>query len=180
MNKSNDNSFLDEGYEIPSNSPYMKFQDGDNTFRILSKPIIGWEDWTLDKKPVRFTMANKPTHSIDPKKPIKHFWAFIVWNYALEQIQILEITQKGIQESIKNLARHNRWGNPSRYDITVTRKGSGMETEYTVTPCPHEPLQEVVKKAFAEKPIELEQLYEGADPFEIKTEVTELLTDLPF
>ncbi len=29
----------------PSNSKYMKLQDGENNFRIASRPILGWVYW---------------------------------------------------------------------------------------------------------------------------------------
>jgi hypothetical protein len=46
--------FLPEGYEVPkSGGNYMKLKQGPNKFRILSAPIIGWEYWSEDRKPVR-------------------------------------------------------------------------------------------------------------------------------
>ena len=39
-------TFLPKGYEIPtSEGGYMKFAIGENRFRILGKPILGWETW---------------------------------------------------------------------------------------------------------------------------------------
>jgi hypothetical protein len=47
-------SFLPERYEVPkTGGAYMKFRQGANKFRILSAPIIGYECWTEDRKPVR-------------------------------------------------------------------------------------------------------------------------------
>ena len=35
--------FLPDNYEAPQGGGgYMKFQKGDNKFRIVGKPIIGW------------------------------------------------------------------------------------------------------------------------------------------
>ena len=86
-------SFLPQDYTSPKSfNNYMKLQEGENKIRILSRPIIGWEDW-LNNKPIRFRMSEKPAKPVDAKKPIKHFWAFVVWNYAEEQIQILHLTQ---------------------------------------------------------------------------------------
>ncbi len=90
-------SFLPENYESPKQSgQYMKLADGDNRIRILTRPVMGWEDWQ-DKSPVRFAFDNKPLKSIDPKKPIRHFWAFVVYNYNEQKIQILNITQATIR-----------------------------------------------------------------------------------
>lgn len=167
-----DNGFLPIDYVQPAgNSDYMRFEKGENKFRILSRPIVGWEDWK-DKKPLRFTMKDKPTAPIDPTKAIKHFWAMIVWNYATKKIQILEIAQKGVQSKIKNLAKDEEWGNPFGYDLKVIREGEGMETEYSVNPSPHKPVSEEILAAFIARPIYLPALYEGKDPFVINGEKT--------
>lgn len=161
------NDFLPPDYEQPKGaSPYMKFTEGENRFRILSKPIIGWEDWAEDKKPVRFPMNEKPERPINPKKAIKHFWAMIVWNYQTQQVQVLEITQSTVQSAINNLIKDAEWGAPYFYDLKVTRTGEGMDTEYSVAPSPHKPVSTEVMQAFADKPCRLEKLFAGGDPFD--------------
>lgn len=168
-------TFLPEGYEAPrANSNYMKLEKGENRFRILSKPIIGWEDWTPEKKPIRFMPNEKPEKPIDPNRPVKHFWAMIVFNWFKNEIQILHITQRSIQTSIEQLAKDKDWGNPFNYDLKITRDGDGMETEYTVNPVPHKPVGEEVLRAFADKPIYLPALFQGADPFINHGQVTPL------
>lgn len=157
--------FLPQGYEPPaSGGNYMKFEKGENRFRILSRPIIGWEDWE-DKKPVRFRMDAKPEKPIDPKKPIKHFWAMAVWNYKTSRVQVLEITQSSIQKAVKALADDADWGNPLEYDIKVVRTGDGMDTEYQTNPVPHKPLTDEIKEQVAQVKVNLEALYDGGDPF---------------
>lgn len=164
--KQTQNDFLPDGYEAPKgNSNYMKWEKGENKFRILSKPIVGWEDWTAEKKPIRFPMNAKPEKSIDEKKPIKFFWAMIVWNYSKSEIQILEITQKTIQSVIEQLAKDEDWGSPYGYDLKVIKEGDGMETEYSVNPAPHKPVTKEMTDAFTAKPIYLPALFQGADPF---------------
>lgn len=173
------NGWLPENYVTPKgNSHYMKFEKGENKFRILSKPIIGWLDWE-NKKPFRFKMNEKPEKPVDPKKDIKHFWAMIVWNYIKNEIQILEITQKSIQSVIQQLAKDDDWGNPSFYDIKVLKEGDGMDTEYTINPVPHKPVLPEILQAFKNKPCYLEALYQGADPFIDHGQVTPP-NDLPF
>lgn len=173
-------NFLPETYEAPKGSSnYMKLSKGENRFRILSKPIIGWEDWK-DKKPIRFAMNEKPSSPIDPKKPIKHFWAMVVWNAIEEKVQILEITQSTIQGAIQNLSKDSDWGSPFEYDIKITRSGDGMETEYTINPVPHKPVTEEIKKAYFDKqPIDLTALFSGGDPFEQNAAAAQK-SDLPF
>ena len=157
--------FLPPGYEPPSSSGnYMKFEKGENRFRILSKPIIGWEDWQ-DKRPIRFRMDEKPEKSVDPKKPVKHFWAMVVWNYKLERVQVLELTQSGIQKTIRALSGDADWGSPLEYDIKVLRTGDGMDTEYQVNPIPHKPVAAEIAEQAKQLNINLEALFTGDDPF---------------
>ncbi len=159
--------FLPDNYEVPSkNDGYMKFVNGDNRFRILSKPIIGWE-WWIDtdegRRPQRIRMSENPPVSAGDK--IKHFWAFVVWNYDAGKFQILEVTQKGIQKSIKGYAKDEDWGSPDQYDIVVTRSGDGLETEYEVKAKPAKLLDPEIQEKYEELSINLEALYDGADPF---------------
>lgn len=158
-------TFLPVDYKAPkTNSSYMKLAMGENKIRILSKPIMGWEDW-IDNKPVRFSMDEKPASAHDPKKPIKHFWAFIVWNYSDKQIQILQLTQASIRSSIETLCRDPDWAEPYFYDIKINKKGEKMDTEYVVNPLPHKPIGEEIIKCFHDKPCNLMALFDGSDPF---------------
>ena len=173
-------SFLPDNYEIPdkqSNYLNMK-EEGDYTFRIMSSPILGWEVWkdTTEggRTPVRKKM-DEPFDGIkddvDPSD-IKHFWAFIVWNYKLEMLQIMQITQATIQKAVKALARNDKWGDPKGtdgYDVVITRTGLTMQdTNYAVTPNPKEKLAPSVIKAYKESNINLEALFEDKDPFDTK------------
>lgn len=158
-------NWLPQDYKAPNAAnDYLKLQDGDNKFRILSQPIYGWEDW-IDEKPVRYRMENKPESSHDSSKPMKHFWSFIVWNYIEERIQIMNITQATIRKSLQSLCESEDWGNPCYYDIKISKKGEKIKTEYVVTPLPGKPLAANIKQAFNDKPCQLEALFEGADPF---------------
>src|SRR5688572_24450235 len=142
----------------------MKLQDGENKIRILSRPIIGWEDW-LNNKPIRFRDNEKPAKPVDAKKPIKHFWAFIVWNYAEEQIQILQLTQASIRNAIEALAKDHDWGVPFFYDLKIIKSGEKVDTKYSVNPLPHRPVSEEVKREFHERRCKLEALFDNEDPF---------------
>ncbi|MDE2031399.1 MAG: hypothetical protein KGI58_04040 [Patescibacteria group bacterium] len=152
----------------------MKFQDGENRFRILSSPIIGWEWWEEKedgtRKPIRVTMDTKiPVDSVDPAT-VRHFWAMSVWNYKEEKIQILEITQKSIQKSIKALAKDEDWGSPLNYDLVVTKSGEKLETEYQVQPKPAKKLDAAILQLFKDMAVNLNALYEGGDPFASESE----------
>lgn len=173
--------FLPQDYEAPAGSAgYMKLQDGENKIRILSKPIIGWLDWK-DKKPFRFRMNAKPDKPMTPDKPIKHFWAFLVWNYEAQAVQILEITQQTIQKTIQDLSKNEDWGAPFGYDIKITRKGKDLQTEYSVMPSPKKDLISDIKEAALEKKAYLDALFDGSDPWVVNGKHTEYAFEgLPF
>ena len=168
-------SFLPDSYSIPdSGGKYMKFQDGENRFRILSSPIIGNEYWNYDNKPVRLRMDEKANLAdIRPNKDgtpgsLKHFWAMPAIDRADGQVKVLEITQKGIQKAVKGLAGDADWGSPTSYDLVVKKSGTGMETEYEVVPKPAKALDrtetELFEKVLSEG-FNLNALFTGGDPF---------------
>ncbi len=167
------NDFLPDNYEIPKGpSNYTKLETGDTKLRILSKPIIGWSYWDKDVKPVRIQGVTEPpiAKSLINKdkygnQPIKHFWAMVVYNYNVKQIQILEITQSSILSSLKDLATNPDWGSLFLYDITINKSGTGKETTYSVIPVPPKPVSEEVKAAFKAKPANLLAMFAGNDPF---------------
>lgn len=172
-------NFLPEDYKIPkSPSGYMRFEEGLNRIRVLSSAIVGYEYFTQDNKPVRSrTPFEEMPTDIKKDGKIKPFWAFVVWNYNLKMVQILELTQKTIMTGIKSLVDNPKWGDPKQYDIAITKIGEGLDTEYSVQGEP--PLGEVdveIKNAYKAKSVRLEALYDGLDPFTSK-EITK--DDLP-
>ena len=169
--------FLPNNYETPAtNANYLKFADGETRFRILSKPVIGWLDWK-DKKPLRFPMNAKPEKPVDPTKPIKHFWAMLVWNYAASRVQVLEITQSTVQKAIEHLSKDADWGAPFGYDIKVTKKGKDKDTEYSVTPTKPKTFEHY--ETAKDVKVCLNELFTGGDPFNSTSTPTEIEVD-PF
>lgn len=175
-------TFLPSTYtKIPTSSNYMKFQDGENNFRVLSSAITGFQYWNVEKKPIRSREAFRGIPADiqvddDGGFKINHFWAFVVWNYEENKVQILEVTQKQIMKAIKALADNPKWGDPHGYDICVKRSGMGFDTEYLIQPSPHSKLEDKIAAAYADTNINLDALFEGQDPF--TTQPAEQTTDL--
>jgi hypothetical protein len=149
--------FFPEEYDLPKSSGgFMKLQKGDQVFRFLGKVETGYEVWTEDNKPVRSRTEFKelPENAKVDKdgsviKP-KHIWVAPVWNYNEEDIQLITIAQRTVQEAILSYSRDSDWGNPLEYDIKVTRTGDGFETKYTVTPKPKTPVKKEILDAYKE------------------------------
>jgi hypothetical protein len=164
-------SFLPENYNVPKSlSHYYSFEQGDNIFRILGDVVLGWEDWE-NNKPIR-TPYTQPKPEPIGDRPVKHFWAFPIWDYKDKSIKILEITQASIQSEIANLYNDKDWGLPTEYDINVRRTGESLETRYSIIAKPPKPLSPEIKKEWEATDIDLNKLFTGEDPFNV-TEISE-------
>ncbi len=166
-------TFLPEGYEKPaSNSKYLKLEEGDNKFRILSDAVVGWVDWREKegggREPVR---TKEKVEAINPNKQPKHFWVFVVFDYKDQAIKILEVTQNSIRDAIFDLHGDESWGDPKGYDLNVKRTGKEMDTKYSVMPVPHKEIEEEIKKVYAETQVNLEKLFTNDDPFAINQDI---------
>lgn len=163
-----DNFFPDSDYKMPETGNYMKFNEGNNSFRVLSSAVIGFEYFTKDNKPVRMkTMPDVMPSDIKENGTIKHFWAFVVYNYESKRIQILELTQKGIMKTMQSYIKNPKWGNPREYDFIVTRTGSGMDTEYSITVNPKDNIDKSITDRLSKMQIDLEALFINEDPFKV-------------
>ena len=145
-------TFLPKDYELKeAGSDFMKLEDGDNKFRVLTDAVIGIEGWK-DNKPFRRGGADA---TIDPsevdidqkygKPKISSFWAFMVYSYRDEKVMLLQINQKTIQKAIMGYASDSDWGHPQEYDLTITRTDTGGKISYAVKPSPAKPLVKSVK-----------------------------------
>jgi hypothetical protein len=161
--------FLPDDYDVPTNGgSYLKLREGQNRIRILGSPLLGWLQWEETpegKRPKRSSMDKKPTGP-----DVKHFWAMPVWDHQAEKVSILEITQATIQQALRDLAKDLEWGNPREYDVTIQRKGSGLDTEYSVRPSPKTAISQEIRDAVTATPLCLEALFENGNPFEAPPE----------
>jgi hypothetical protein len=170
-------NFLPEGYQAPEvQSNYMTLEEGLNSFRVLSPAIVGYEWWVENgaegRRPVRVrTLEEIPDEvreATDSRQRAKHFWAFTVYNYASQTIQILEIKQKTVMRAIEALVKNPKWGDPQNFDLQIEKVRTGSQerdVEYNVIPEPPSPLDAGIMELAKQVPVRLEALYEGADPF---------------
>lgn len=107
---------------------YLRLQDGDT---------------------VRIRVTGEPRIHIDNFGNTR--FASVVYNYTAEKAQVYSYG-KSILRQFQELEADEDWGDLTKYDVKVSRKGSGqMDTEYSVNPSPNkEPLTSAQKDAIAE------------------------------
>lgn len=172
--------FLPNGYVDPvQTGNYMKLEEGDNTFRVLSSAITGWEIWGEEVREGKNTRVPYRFHLNDDieqkyqdlqteNNKFKVFWAFVVFNRDAKKIQILEVTQNSVRKALQALVNNKKWGNPKDYDIVITKNKTGplpMDVEYIVTPDPKEAVDPAIVAKYKAMNINLDALYKGEDPF---------------
>lgn len=166
---------LKQGYKDPTGgSNYMKLQQGENKIRILTEPLMGWEYWTEDNEGKKVTRVREfkdvpmeVRSSTDPQAKAKYFWALLVWSYADEQAQVLTLTQASIRKAIAGLDEDPDWGDAREYDLSIKKSGEKLETEYQVNP---KPKAKFVEKGKDIPTVNLEALFDNADPFAVAEE----------
>ena len=162
-------SFIDTEFLASGNNAGSYFRpakDKTSKVRILSeKGLEGYVLWTEDNKPVRWHWKDsKPEANYREGDKPRKFLAVAVWNYDDQCVQVWEITQRTLQESLDALTRDSDFGHPANYDLKITRKGEGMDTTYSMVPMPGEQNEDVVN-AIAELRVNLDALLSGEDPF---------------
>ena len=169
-------NWLPENYEAPaSNNIYFRPQAGTSKIRILGDfrhahtAIMGYMGWrhTIDgNTPVRGNMDSFQDVKRATDDNPKHFWALTIWDYADQAVKCWRITQSTIQQALTELANNEAWGDPRKYNITITRKGDLFKTTYSLIAEPPlgEPPAEAIEAAKAAK-IDLRELFIGESPF---------------
>lgn len=166
-------SFLPKDYKAPSGSDqFMKFQDGDNKFRILSDAVVGWEGWKNGKSfrrkgngdecPIKESEVDVSERNNRPS--INFFWAFVVYNFDIKKIQVLSISQKTIQKAIENLNMDEDWGDPKGYTLKVSKVKESNVTKYSVTPSNKVELPKDIAQAYEEADVDVSKLFDGKYP----------------
>lgn len=158
-------SFLPDNYEVPSSGGFTKFDDGENRLRILKGPLLLWVMWdngVVTRYPyldAEGKVTPKPTPTTQHEKnSVRHVWAMGVFNYKTNKMEVCELSSVTVQNDLKRYSKDADYGHPKGYDVVVHKKGSGLDTEYGSTPKPPKEVDENVKKAYVDTPIDLSQL----------------------
>ena len=164
-----------------------KLPDGGSVrFAMLSdEPLEFYECWgSCDgaSKPFRFDYEPTPEDistelgNYTPREgrggpgtaDVKFAIAVPVFNYETGSVQILSVTQKSILRELDALSQDADYSNLMEWDFTLSKKGTGLTTEYKLRPAPRKKgTQQLIDDAWddARLDIDLSRLITGGNPF---------------
>lgn len=111
-----------EDYQPPAGGGvYQKFNDGDSfTFRIAGEPVV--YESIFEKEGEETKISTR--------------YAWKAWNFDTNEAVILQLGITGYKD-IAALAVDADWGDPTKYNITIKRTGTALNTKYSITPKPN-------------------------------------------
>jgi hypothetical protein len=166
-----------------------KLTDGGSVrFALLSdQPLEGYEVWGANtegqSKPFRFEYEPTPEDiatemgDFEPREgrggpgtvDIKFFVAAPVYNFDAGAVQVMSLTQKSIIKELDQISQMDDYEDLLAWDFNLSKKGSGLLTEYTLRPVPRKKgAQEHIDAAWIEAKssgFDITRLFEGGNPF---------------
>ncbi|MDQ0923307.1 hypothetical protein QF038_001815 [Pseudarthrobacter sp. W1I19] len=141
-------------YVAPSApSRYFKLDDGKTAkIRVCSEAFVYTDEY---------------------KGKVSTRYAWVIWNFTEEMAQVWQASVTSFK-AVQALAVNEEWGDPTQYNINITREGTGKETTYAITPSPNRnPL--TVEQSDAAANLDLFEVVENAIPLsQLVDEGTEL------
>lgn len=165
-----------------------KLADGGSVrFALLSdEPLEFYECWGTSSdgtKPFRFDHEPSPEQielemgDYQPREgrggpgtvDIKFAIAVPVYNFDTGNVQVLSLTQKSILKELDQISQMDDYDDLLAWDFSLSKKGSGLTTEYTLRPVPRKKgAQEHVDAAWIEAKsngFDISRLLTGGNPF---------------
>jgi hypothetical protein len=100
---------------------------------------------------------------------IKFCIAVPVFNFEAGTVQVLSISQKSILRELDAISQEEDYANLTEWDMTLSKKGSGLSTEYKLRPAPRKKGADATIAAAWEEVksagFDLQRLLTGANPF---------------
>ena len=144
--------------------------DGEIRIRLFGEGITGYEAWNTENRPVRWeskpaSLPENIRENEDGRDPLRRFVAALAWDYENNDFKIISLTQKTLISSLMALIADEDWGDPSGYDLKISRKGEGLKTEYSLKPVSKKSASKESCDAFDELSCDLTKMFDGEDPF---------------
>jgi hypothetical protein len=169
-------------------SPSKLADGGSVRFALLTdEPLEFYESWGLasdgSSKPFRFD--REPTYEdvvaemgdYTPREgrggpgtaDVKFCIAIPVFSYEAGTVQVMSISQKSILRELDAISQEEDYANLTEWDFTLSKKGSGLTTEYKLRPAPRKKgSDDVISTAWEEAKsagFDLARLLTGGNPF---------------
>lgn len=144
---------------------FYKLESGKNMFRIVSDFAWGFR-YNYDSREEGMTL-NNPFYKInDPlveknRDKLVLTCAMVIYDYAGSEFKIFMVTQKNILNAIREYTDNPNYGDPTAYDLIISRTGDKKETRYQVIANPPKEFDPELKKKFAEISVNINNVYEG-------------------
>jgi hypothetical protein len=166
-----------------------KLPDGGSVrFALLSdEPLEFYETWgtSSDGKSKPFRFSYEPTYEdvvvemgdFEPREgrggpgtaDIKFAIAVPVYSFDAGAVQVLSLTQKSILKELDQISQMEDYAELLAWDFQLSKKGSGLLTEYTLRPVPRKKgAQEHIDAAWLEAKsngFDISRLLTGGNPF---------------
>lgn len=169
-------------------SPSKVKADGQVRFAILAnEPLCYFEVWGEDEtgkgKPFRFAEeanadeieqemgANYTRRCKDDgtEEPQKFALAMPIYNFDVKRIQVLSITQKGLQKELDEISQVEEYGDMTEWDFIMTKAATVSPDMYGLRPVPRKKgTQEAIDAAWNEavtNGFDITRLLTGGHPF---------------
>lgn len=143
--------------------------EGEKRLRFFGAGITGWEAWTTDNKPVRWELKPEEfpanIRRDDGNVTCKRFLAGCVYDYEDSSFKMLSITQRTLMDQLFRFMKDSDYGDPSGYDIKISKTGEGLKTVYTLVAAPPKPVTKEIATAYESVHCNPHALFDGDDPW---------------
>ncbi|WP_291810924.1 hypothetical protein [Limnobacter sp.] len=169
-------------------SPSKIKADGQVRFALLvNEPLCYYEVWGEDEtgkgKPFRFPQEASPseieeemganyrrrTKDDGTEEPQRFAIAMPIYNFDAKRIQVLSITQKGIQKELDEISQVEEYEDMTTWDFVMTKSATVSPDMYGLRPVPRKAsTQEAVDAAWDEavkNGFDISRLLTGGHPF---------------
>lgn len=152
-------------------SAFFELEEGQNMFRIVSPFAWGYKynfknNEEGKEKGYPFYRTNDPEVEKNRSK-LQLTCCMVVYDYKAKELKVFNVHQKNILNAIRGYAEKETFGDPTGYDLTITKTGSGKATKYpSVVADPPAEASEEVKEAVSKVVINMEQVYNKEPVFE--------------
>jgi hypothetical protein len=155
-------------------SDFMQLEEGSNPVRMVTSPYQFYIHWTKDATGAnrKIRCATKDCPLCQQGEQYSARWYVAAINRKTNRPVILEIGPQ-IFKQIAALSRKDKWGDPKKYDVDITRQPKGSQPLYIVSPEPHSVLTDGEKSELKEfmARVDLAKMTAPPTPAEVREKV---------